>query len=52
MKIAIASLGNGFLHAIINSTIRNHLKLLFIASVIACQIVYGSVIVFTVYDQK
>lgn len=35
----------------IKSTIRNHLKLLFIAWALTCQIVYGSMIVFTVYVQ-
>lgn len=47
MKIAIASLANIFLHVVINSTIRNHWKLIFISSGLVCHIVYGSIIVFT-----
>lgn len=48
----IVSLEHGFLPGIVKSTIRNHLKLLFIAWALTCQIVYGSMIVFTVYVQN
>ena len=52
IKMAIVSLVNCLFHVITNSPIRNHLRLLFIASGLVCQIVYESMIVFTVYDRN